>query len=182
MTIHQTTVLVWVEILHKYSLTRYLLSNCPKYVRIIFFHHFHQLKKELQKRQIPYVRRVSINCLKGCPMKRNKKLMNEGRGSYDTKLEKNQNIVPTKWADTKAVTCFLQWLDQNHPKTFKDGQVLKKKFTSVHRPHALSIYNEHMGEVDLLDCFLASYRKRMVSRRWYIYVFWHTMYIGMINA
>ena len=39
-----------------------------------------------------------------------------------------------------------------------------------------------MGEVDLLDCFLASYRKRMVSRRWYTYLFWHTIYIGMINA
>ena len=39
-----------------------------------------------------------------------------------------------------------------------------------------------MDGVDLLDSFLSHYRKRMICRRWYMYLFWHTTYIGMINA
>ena len=39
-----------------------------------------------------------------------------------------------------------------------------------------------MGGIDLLDCFMAQNRKTVVTRRWYVYLFWHTVYIGLTNA
>ncbi|XP_067939800.1 uncharacterized protein [Watersipora subatra] len=39
-----------------------------------------------------------------------------------------------------------------------------------------------MGGVDLLDSFLASFRFKMRSRRWYLYLFWHFMMVALINS
>jgi len=39
-----------------------------------------------------------------------------------------------------------------------------------------------MGGIDLLDSLLAKYRYKMKSRRWYLYLFWHTLLIGLMNA
>ncbi|KAL7870991.1 hypothetical protein SRHO_G00084880 [Serrasalmus rhombeus] len=43
-------------------------------------------------------------------------------------------------------------------------------------------YNKHMGDVDLLDSFAAKYKFPMKSRWWYIYIFWHTITLSVINA
>ncbi|KAF3851604.1 hypothetical protein F7725_013376 [Dissostichus mawsoni] len=39
-----------------------------------------------------------------------------------------------------------------------------------------------MGGVDLLDSFTAKYKFPMRSRRWYVYIFWHTIILAVINA
>ncbi|GAA6106726.1 piggyBac transposable element-derived protein 3-like [Tachysurus ichikawai] len=39
-----------------------------------------------------------------------------------------------------------------------------------------------MGGVDLLDSFAAKYKFLMKSHRWYIYIFWHTIILAVINA
>lgn len=39
-----------------------------------------------------------------------------------------------------------------------------------------------MGGVDLLDAFIAQYRFPLRSRRWYMYLFWHTVTVALINA
>ncbi|KAM3602431.1 uncharacterized protein V6R79_003969 [Siganus canaliculatus] len=59
-----------------------------------------------------------------------------------------------------------------------------KTFVEVRRPHIVKEYNTFMGGVDLLDaCFARSKKKyHMRSRRWYIYLFWHTIMLGLVNA
>ena len=36
--------------------------------------------------------------------------------------------------------------------------------------------------MDLLDSFTAIYKFPMKSRRWYVYMFWHTIILAVINA
>ena len=46
----------------------------------------------------------------------------------------------------------------------------------------LSVYHQNMGGVDQLDSLVAKNRKKIISRRWYLYLFWHTTYICLTNA
>lgn len=39
-----------------------------------------------------------------------------------------------------------------------------------------------MGGVDLLDAFVAQYRMQLQSKRWYLYLFWHSVTVAVINA
>lgn len=43
-------------------------------------------------------------------------------------------------------------------------------------------YNESMGGVDLLDSLLSKHSNKMKSKRWYLYIFWHTIRIMLVNA
>ena len=39
-----------------------------------------------------------------------------------------------------------------------------------------------MGGVDLMDSLSALYKQHMKSRRWYMYIFWHTVIISVVNS
>ena len=80
--------------------------------------------------------------------------------------------------DTKAVTILSNYAGVTPTEDIKRWCKATKKYNDVQRPYAISVYNLNMGGVDLLDSLLAKNRKKIISRRWYIYLFWHTVYIG----
>ena len=49
-------------------------------------------------------------------------------------------------------------------------------------PNAIGHYNKYMGGVDLLDSLTAKYKFPLKARRWYMYIFWHTIALAVINA
>lgn len=49
-------------------------------------------------------------------------------------------------------------------------------------PCIVGAYNKFMGGVDLLDSFAAKYKCPLKSHRWYIYIFWHTIILAVVNA
>ena len=57
-----------------------------------------------------------------------------------------------------------------------------KTFIEVERPYIVGAYNKYMGGVDLLDSFTAKYKFPIKSRRWYMYIFWHTIILAVVNA
>lgn len=57
-----------------------------------------------------------------------------------------------------------------------------KQFIIVKRPNIFETYNKLMGGVDLLDSLVSLYKQKMKSRRWYMYIFWHTILIAAVNA
>ena len=57
-----------------------------------------------------------------------------------------------------------------------------KAFIDVQRPHIVDVYNRNMGGVDLLDSLTAKYKFPVKARRWYIYIFWHTITLAVVNA
>ncbi|TWW73291.1 hypothetical protein D4764_15G0006850 [Takifugu flavidus] len=52
----------------------------------------------------------------------------------------------------------------------------------VPRPAIVETYNKFMGGVDLLDMLSALYKFSFGSRRWYMYIWWHTVTVAVINA
>ncbi|KAG7273490.1 hypothetical protein CRUP_015866 [Coryphaenoides rupestris] len=57
-----------------------------------------------------------------------------------------------------------------------------KTYIEVERPYIVGTYNKYMGGVDLLDSFTAKYKFPLKSRRWYMYIFWHTITLAVVNA
>ncbi|KAK7171142.1 hypothetical protein R3I94_001150 [Phoxinus phoxinus] len=60
------------------------------------------------------------------------------------------------------------------------GDVVMKLASTL--PETTSTYNKYMGGVDLLDSFTAKYKFPIKSRRWYMYIFWHTIILAVVNA
>lgn len=52
----------------------------------------------------------------------------------------------------------------------------------VSRPSIVETYNKFMGGVDLLDMLSALYKFNFRSRRWYMYIWWHTVTVTVVNA
>ena len=137
---------------------------------------------ELQKRAIDFVGTVRNNRMKGCMLKSEKVLQKEGRGKYDYKVETNSNIIAVRWMDTKAVTVLSNFAGVTPTEDVKRWSKVAKDYFIVPRPYSLSVYNQNMGGVDQLYSLLAKNRNKIISRRWYLYLFWHTTYIGLTNA
>ena len=140
------------------------------------------LVDQLSKKQIFYLGTVRSNRIKGCIMQDDKSLLRRGRGTHEAKVEKNRNICAIKWVNTKVVSVLSSMVGATPTEKVQRWSVAEKKYIDVERPYALSVYNQYMGGVDIPDSYLATYRKSMVSRRWYLYLYWHTIYIGMVNA
>ena len=129
---------------------------------------------ELQKRAIDFVGTVRNNRMKGCMLKSEKVLQKEGRGKYDYKVETNSNIIAVRWMDTKAVTVLSNFAGVTPTEDVKRWSKVAKDYFIVPRPYSLSVYNQNMGGVDQLYSLLAKNRNKIISRRWYLYLFWHT--------
>ena len=57
-----------------------------------------------------------------------------------------------------------------------------KTYIEVERPYIVGNYNQYMGGVDLLDSSTAKYKFHLKSHRWYLYIFWHTITLAVVNA
>jgi hypothetical protein len=58
----------------------------------------------------------------------------------------------------------------------------EKKYINIRRPEIIAVYNKQMGVVDLLDSLVSLYKQKMKSKRWYMYIFWHTLLIAVVNS
>ena len=58
----------------------------------------------------------------------------------------------------------------------------QKKHIAVDRPHVIGVYNKGMGGVDLMDMMCTLYKFKLRSKRWYMYIFYHTLTIALANA
>ena len=58
----------------------------------------------------------------------------------------------------------------------------QKKHIAVDRPHVIGVYSKSMGGVDLMDIMCTLYKFKLRSKRWYMYIFYHTLTIALANA
>lgn len=129
-----------------------------------------------------YTGTVRPNRLPGVKMETENVMKKKGRGCMDQCVEKESNIAAVRWYDTRSVTTLSTYMGATPTHTVRRYDKTQKKHVLVQRPAIIKAYNEHMGGVDLLDCFVAKHTYRMKSKRWYLYIFWHTLRITMVNA
>ena len=140
------------------------------------------LLRKLADDGIYYTGTVRQNRLQGISMADESHLRKKSRGSYDYRVDEESNIAAVRWYDNRAVTMLSTTTCLDPIQTTKRWDKKQKKELDVPMPAVIRDYNQHMGGVDLLDSFLAKYRFRIKSRRWYIYLFWHMLSVGLVNA
>ncbi|KAL0147816.1 hypothetical protein M9458_056893 [Cirrhinus mrigala] len=118
---------------------------------------------KLLERGIHYVGTVRQVRLPNCNLEDENSLKKKGRGSFDVRVEGNHNHLRCQMK--------IQRWDK-----------ATKTIIDVERPYIVDTYNKHMGGVDLLDSFAAKYKFPTKSHRWYIYIFWHTIILAVING
>uniref|UniRef100_A0A3B3ZEF3 PiggyBac transposable element-derived protein domain-containing protein n=1 Tax=Periophthalmus magnuspinnatus TaxID=409849 RepID=A0A3B3ZEF3_9GOBI len=121
-------------------------------------------------------------CLAGCQLEDDKSLAKRGRGSVDARVEKEERMVIVKWYDNKSVTLISSYCAVEPQDNAQRWSKADKAFVEVRRPHIVKEYNTFMGGLDLLDACIVRCKYHIRSRRWYIYLFWHTIMLGLVNA
>ncbi|XP_055005274.1 piggyBac transposable element-derived protein 3-like [Boleophthalmus pectinirostris] len=111
-----------------------------------------------------------------------KELKKQGRGSFDFRVSQEHNICAVRWYDNRSVTLLSTFDGPNPVDKVARWNKSTKSFTEVRRPSIVKTYNKFMGGIDLLDSFTAKYKFHMRSKRWYMYIFWHTIIIAVVNA
>ncbi|XP_060763987.1 piggyBac transposable element-derived protein 2-like [Neoarius graeffei] len=120
--------------------------------------------------------------LPNCNLNDEKTLKKKGRGTFDVRVEKNHNICAVTWYNTRQVTLVSSFTGPEPVEKVKRWDKTAKTFVEVQRPNIVATYNKNMGGVDLLDSLAAKYKFPLKSHRWYIYIFWHTIILAVINA
>uniref|UniRef100_A0A3B4WCQ9 PiggyBac transposable element-derived protein 3-like n=1 Tax=Seriola lalandi dorsalis TaxID=1841481 RepID=A0A3B4WCQ9_SERLL len=137
---------------------------------------------ELLQRQIFYTGTLRSNRLSGCQLEDDKSLAKRGRGSFDARVEKEGSMAIVKWHDNRSVTLISSHTAVEPQDKAHRWSKQEKAFLDVNRPHIVKEYNTFMGGVDLIDGCIARYKYNMRSRRWYIYLFWHSIMLALVNA
>ena len=92
----------------------------------------------------------------------------------------NNSIV--RGYDNKAVNLISSFVGIEPVGNVKRWDRKSKTHIMVPRPAIVETYNKFMGGVDLLDMLSALYKFSFKSRRWYMYIWWHTVTVAVINA
>ena len=140
------------------------------------------LVNALKLKSIWYVGTVRANRLKGCELKTEKELKKEGRGAVDYKVEATSNVIALRWYDNKAVDVVSSYVGVEPAGEVRRWDKKSKQYIDIQRPNIIATYNMFMGGVDLLDSLTSLYKQTMKSKRWYMYIFWHTVMITCVNA
>jgi len=137
---------------------------------------------KLKERGMLYTGTVRQNRMAGCELKAEQELKRDGRGSYDTKTEITHNISAVRWYDNRVVTLMSTASGVDPIGKAKRWNKAAKEYKEVTVPAVIVDYNQNMGGIDRMDSYLAKYRCKLRSRRWYMYLFWHFVMVAAVNA
>jgi len=166
------------------------LARCipsSQYFKLYFDNFFNSpaLQIELARRGILCLGTVRPNRLSNCKVVGDSELKKQGRGAFAEKVAR---------VDDNVQLSVVRWFD-NHPVTFLSSFVGAQPVTNARRwdrsakadkqipcPQVVTIYNRHMGGVDLLDSLIGLYRCRIRSKKWYHRIFLHLCDLTVVNA
>lgn len=127
---------------------------------------------------------IQARRIPGLSFKDDKKLANEGRGSFDEHETDSGGTTVTalKWYDNRAVCLASSFATSVPIEQARKYDKKSKDYVDVPIPHIVRMYNEHMGGVDLHDQLLSYYRMSFRSKRYYMRLVFHMIDITVINC
>lgn len=164
------------------KLTETLENN--RYFRVYADNLFttYRVAQSLFKRGIYYTSTIRAGRFRQCTLPDEKQMKTQGRGTTASQIDTTGKFTIVKWYDNKCVT-LLSSLAGVEPKDMaKRWDRMKKEHTLVPRPAIVQLYNRNMGGVDLHNMLTSLYKYPIKSRRWYLYIFWHTITIAVVNS
>lgn len=97
-------------------------------------------------------------------------------------MNRENNIIIVRWCDNKPVNLLSSFVGIEPEGEVRRWDRKTKTYVMVPRPAIVETYNTYMGGVDLLDMLSALYKYSFRCRRWYMYIWWHTVTVAVINA
>lgn len=92
------------------------------------------------------------------------------------------DICCHSWKDNKIVNLMSIFCGQLPEPLVRRLDRKHKQYKEVNCPMIVSIYNKHMGGVDLLDSHIERHRIKMRSKKWYFRLFYHLVDLAIVNA
>lgn len=117
-----------------------------------------------------------------CPLKTEKQLKKEGRGSSDYLVSSDGKIVITRWMDNRAVNLASNCVGVDDEDVVSRWSKADGDYISVKRPAVVKKYNESMGGVDKTDFLVSLYRTSIRSRKWTLRVIVHFFHLCVTNS
>ena len=104
------------------------------------------------------------------------------RGSYDYRVDKENEVLICKWNDNSVVS-----ICSNAVGIEPIGQASRyssstKGRVQITQPHLFKIYNTHMGGVDRMDQNISKYRIGIQGKKWYSPLVTYLIDISLNNA
>ena len=96
--------------------------------------------------------------------------------------KKNKNISLIRWIENKCVTEVSSYLGAEQHGDVRRYDRKQKEYTNVNRRCVIEEYNQSLGGVDLLDMMCSLYKYLLKSKRWYLYIFYHTSTIALVSG
>jgi len=138
----------------------------------------------LEHQPIQSIGTVRVNRLQGFSAKSEKDLKKIGRGSmaeYTTDVD-GVTITFVQWYDNKVVNLLSTYVGTEPRIKVMRWFSAQKARKEIDCPQIISIYNQHMGGVDLLDSLMGLYRITIRSKKWYHRLFFHYLDMAVVNA
>lgn len=125
---------------------------------------------------------VRHNRLPKCEFVSDKSLKCQGRGSYDFRTERRENICAVKWLDNKPIYFASSIYGIDPVQNVLRWSSKDKKHVDVSRPNIVTQYVRYMGGVDLSDMLVALYRSKIGTKKYYLRIFYHLLDVCVVNA
>jgi hypothetical protein len=124
---------------------------------------------------------IRKNRVDKCPLKDEKQLKKEGRGSMDY-YTSAEGVLIVKWYDSKEVTVASNHYSAEPTVEVKRWDKKKKEYITLPCPALIQAYNKGMGGLDLCDMLLSFYRIKTKSPKWYKRILFHFTDVAVVNA
>jgi hypothetical protein len=141
----------------------------------------YNLFQYLESKGIMAIGTLRINRFQNPPLKSDKQMKREGRGSCDSTVS-NDGIVITKWYDNKTVLVGSNFVGIGNVDNCNRWDKVGKTYIDVPRPEVIYLYNKNMGGVDKLDFLLSLYRSYHRSKKWTVRMIAHATDLGLANS
>lgn len=125
---------------------------------------------------------IRVNRFGKPPLLSDKEMMKKGRGSCDSVVSENGKVTIVKWQDNKPVHLASNFVGVGSSDSAKRWDKKLKQHIDVNRPEIISLYNNGMGGVDLLDQLISYYRVFVRSRKWALRVIFHFMDFAICSS
>ena len=163
-----------------------LTENLPEHqnFKICFDNWFSslQLVRTLKEKGMPCVGTIRSDRIGKCPLKDEKQLKQEGRGSYDQRVEKESNIAIVRWFDNRSVQFISSYAGVEPVDNCQRWSQKDKCHVQVNRPNIVQEYNKNMGGVDLADMLIELYRIDLRSKKWYNRIVYWCLNVAVVNS
>ena len=131
---------------------------------------------------IPTIGTIRADCIGNAPVLSIKGLEKKECGFYSYAFDDSMSLHCVKWLDNYVVKLLSNCTGPFPLDSVEHFSKAKKKKMSVLQPQMIKLYNNAMGEVDLIDAAVATYRTKFKGKKWWWAHFTNTLGVIMEAA